>query len=147
MSPARAHRCRPASPIPPRGLRCRRRHDGWSGHGPEQGFAALAGVCPILASSGRTSRHRLNRGGDRQLNRALHDIALTRWLICPRTHAYIAKRRAEGKTDPEIRRCLKRHIARELFRAIPPTRPHEPNPAPLAASGRAGEGGMQGSQN
>jgi len=81
-------------------------------------FAALAGACPIPASSGRVIRHRLNRGGDRQLNRALHDILLTRWRICPRTHAYIARRRAEGKTDPEIRRCLKRHIARELFRTM-----------------------------
>jgi transposase len=84
-------------------------------------FAALAGVCPIPASSGRTTRHRLNRGGDRQLNRCLHDIVLTRWRICPRTHAYIAKRRAEGKTDTEIRRCLKRHVARELFRALQAT--------------------------
>jgi transposase len=81
-------------------------------------FAALAGACPIPASSGRVVRHRLNRGGDRQLNRALHDILLTRWRICPRTHAYIARRRAQGKTDPEIRRCLKRHIARELFRTM-----------------------------
>jgi transposase len=81
-------------------------------------FAALAGACPIPASSGRTVRHRLNRGGDRQLNRALHDVLLTRLRICPRTHAYITRRRAEGKTDPEIRRCLKRHIARELFRTM-----------------------------
>lgn len=93
----------------------------WSHHGrcrDEAAFAALAGVCPIPASSGRVTRHRLNRGGDRQLNRALHDIVLTRWRICPRTHAYIARRRAEGKTDSEIRRCLKRHIARELFRVL-----------------------------
>jgi transposase len=84
-------------------------------------FAALAGACPIPASSGRIVRHRLNRGGDRQLNRALHDILLTRWRICPRTHAYIARRRAEGKTDREIRRCLKRHIARQLFRTMQAT--------------------------
>lgn len=81
-------------------------------------FAMLAGACPIPASSGRTIRHRLNRCGDRQLNRALHDITLTRWRVCPRTHAYIARRRAQGKSDAEIRRCLKRHIARELFRAL-----------------------------
>lgn len=96
----------------------------WSHHDRcrnEAAFAALAGVCPIPASSGRTTRHRLNRGGDRQLNRALHDIVLTRWRICPRTHAYIAKRRTQGKTDTEIRRCLKRHIARELFRAMQAT--------------------------
>jgi transposase len=81
-------------------------------------FAALAGASPLPASSGRTIRHRLNRGGDRALNRALHDIALTRWRCCPRTQRYIAKRRAEGKSDNEIRRCLKRYIARELFRTL-----------------------------
>ena len=81
-------------------------------------FAALAGASPLPASSGRIVRHRLNRGGDRQLNRALHDIVLTRWRICPRTHAYIAKRRAEGKTDNEVRRLLKRYIAREIHRCL-----------------------------
>jgi len=81
-------------------------------------FAALAGASPLQASSGRTVRHRLNRGGDRQLNRALHDIVKTRWRDCARTHAYIAARRAEGRNDPEIRRCLKRYVARELFRAL-----------------------------
>jgi transposase len=81
-------------------------------------FAALAGASPLPASSGRIVRHRLNRGGDRQLNRALHDIVLTRWRVCPRTHDYIAKRRAEGKTDNEIRRLLKRYIARELYRTM-----------------------------
>jgi transposase len=81
-------------------------------------FAALAGASPLPASSGRTIRHRLNRGGDRQLNRALHDITLTRWRIDPRTHAYIARRRAAGKTDTEIRRALKRYIARELYRTL-----------------------------
>lgn len=81
-------------------------------------FAALAGASPLPASSGQTVRYRLNRGGDRHLNRALHDIVLTRWRLCPRTHAYIAKRRAQGKTDNEIRRLLKRYIARELFRTL-----------------------------
>jgi transposase len=81
-------------------------------------YAALAGASPIPASSGRIVRHRLNRGGDRHLNRTLHDILLTRWRTCPRTPAYIARRRAEGKTDPEIRRCLKRYIARELYRSL-----------------------------
>jgi len=82
----------------------------------EAAFAALAGANPIPASSGRTVRHRLNRGGDRHLNQALHTIALTRWRSCPRT--YIDRRRAEGKTDREIRRILKRYIARELFRTL-----------------------------
>jgi len=81
-------------------------------------FAALAGASPLPASSGRTDRHRLNRGGDRQLNRALHTIMLTRWRDCTRTHAYIQKRRTEGLSDRDIRRCLKRYIARELFRAL-----------------------------
>ena len=80
--------------------------------------AALAGASPIPASSGRIVRHRLNRGGDRHLNRTLHDILLTRWRTCQRTLAYITRRRAEGKTDPEIRRCLKRYIARELYRSL-----------------------------
>jgi transposase len=84
----------------------------------EAAYAALAGASPVPASSGRIVRHRLNRGGDRQLNRALHDILLTRWRSCQRTRAYIARRRAEGKTDPEIRRCLKRYIARELYRSL-----------------------------
>jgi transposase len=84
----------------------------------EAAFAALAGVNPIPASSGRTTRHRLNRGGDRDLNRALHTIALTRWRTCPRTATYIARRRAQGKTDREIRRILKRYIARELYRTL-----------------------------
>jgi transposase len=81
-------------------------------------FAALAGASPLPASSGRIVRYRLNRGGDRQLNRALHDVVLTRWRICPTTHAYIAKRRLEGKTDNEIRRLLKRYIARDLYRHL-----------------------------
>lgn len=84
----------------------------------EAAFAALAGASPIPASSGRIVRHRYNRGGDRTLNRALHDITLTRWRMCPRTHAYIARRRAEGKSDNEIRRSIKRYIARELYRAL-----------------------------
>src|SRR5664279_4527046 len=84
----------------------------------EAAFAALAGASPIQASSGRTHRHRLNRGGDRQLNRALHDIAKTRWRHCERTKAYITRRQAEQMPDREIRRCLKRYIARELFRTL-----------------------------
>jgi transposase len=93
----------------------------WSHHGRcrnDAAFAALAGSSPIPASSGRIVRHRLNRGGDRQLNRALHDITLTRWRADPRTHAYIARRRAAGKSDTEIRRALKRYVARELFRVL-----------------------------
>jgi transposase len=84
----------------------------------EAAFAALGGTSPIPASSGRTIRHRLNRGGDRSLNRAIHAIAVTRMRSCPRTRAYVARRTAEGKTTREIRRCLKRYIARELYRQL-----------------------------
>ena len=81
-------------------------------------FAALAGASPPQASSGCTVRHRLNRGGDRALNRALHTIAVTRMRSCPITQAYVARRTAEGKNPREIRRCLKRYIARQLYRTL-----------------------------
>ena len=81
-------------------------------------FAMLGGAAPIPASSGKTVRHRLNRSGDRQLNRALHTIALTRLRCDDPTRAYADRRRAEGKTDREIKRCLKRYIARELYRRL-----------------------------
>jgi transposase len=84
----------------------------------EAAFAALGGTSPIPASSGHTIRHRLNRGGDRALNRAIPTITLTRIRSCPRTRAYVARRTAGGKTAPEIRRCLKRYIARELYRQL-----------------------------
>ena len=84
----------------------------------EAAFASLGGTSPIPASSGQIVRHRLNRGGDRALNRAIHTIALTRMRSCPRTRAYITRRTAEGKTPREIRRCLKRYIARELYRQL-----------------------------
>lgn len=86
-------------------------------------FASLAGVAPIPASSGLTTRYRLNRCGDRQLNRALHVIVLCRLRYDPDTRAYAERRRAEGKTDREIKRCLKRYVARQLFRLLenPPT--------------------------
>src|SRR5882757_3401378 len=81
-------------------------------------FAALAGTSPIEASSGRTARHRLNRGGDRALNRAIHVIANTRIRSDPATQAYRARRTTEGKSSREIRRCIKRYIARQLFRSL-----------------------------
>jgi transposase len=84
-------------------------------------FAALAGTNPLPASSGRTTRHRLNRGGDRALNRAVHTIAMTRMRSCARTRAYVARRTAQGKTHREIRRCLKRYITRELYRTLTTT--------------------------
>jgi transposase len=69
---------------------------------------AVRGEASLEASSGRTIRHRLNRGGDRALNRAIHTIPTTRMRSCPTTRAYVARRAAEGKTSREIRRCLKR---------------------------------------
>jgi transposase len=81
-------------------------------------FAMLAGAAPIPASSGKTVRYRLNRSGDRQLNRALHTIALTRLRWDSRTRDYADRRRDQGKTDREIKRCLKRYIARELYRRL-----------------------------
>jgi transposase len=84
----------------------------------EAAFAMLSGTAPVPASSGRTGRHRLNRLGDRQLNRALHVIAVNRMRHHPPTRAYAERRRAEGKTDREIRRCIKRYLARHLYRAL-----------------------------
>ena len=81
-------------------------------------FAMLAGAAPIPASSGKTVRYRLNRSGDRQLNRALHTVVLARLQRDERTRAYADRRRAEGRTDREIKRCLKRYIARELYRRL-----------------------------
>jgi transposase len=84
----------------------------------EAAFASLAGVCPLEASSGQRSRHRLNRGGDRALNRALHTVAITRMRCHPETRAYEARRAAEGKTHRDIRRSVKRALARRLYRKI-----------------------------
>jgi transposase len=84
----------------------------------EAAFAALAGANPIPASSGQVVRHRLNRGGDRQLNRALHTIVLARLRDDPASRAYAARRRSEGKSTREVRRCLKRAVARQLFKLL-----------------------------
>ena len=81
-------------------------------------FARLAGVAPIPASSGQTTRHRLSRGGDRQLNRALHTIVLHRRQHDPATRDYIAKRVAEGKSRRDATRLLKRYLARHLYRLL-----------------------------
>lgn len=84
----------------------------------EASFAALCGTPPIPASSGKTTRYRLNPGGDRKANAALHQIVLVRMSHDPRTRAYVAKRTAEGKTEKEIMRCLKRAVAREVYHHI-----------------------------
>jgi transposase len=104
----RPHQRRPAAgqlgacrPVPLRGRLCR-----------------LAGASPIPASSGKVTRHRLNRGGDRQLNQALHTIALVRLRGDLETRAYATRRTAEGKSPRDVKRCLKRIIARQLFRLL-----------------------------
>jgi transposase len=84
----------------------------------EAAFASLAGVNPIPASSGNTVRHRLNLGGDRKLNRALHMIAISRMTHDQETRDYVAKRRSEGLTTKEIRRCVKRYLARRIYRIL-----------------------------
>jgi transposase len=84
----------------------------------EAAFAALAGVAPIPASSGQIVRYRLNRSGDRQLNRALHTIVLSRLMHDPATKAYAARRTADGKSSREIKRCLKRAVARQIYRLL-----------------------------
>lgn len=84
----------------------------------EAAFASLAGVAPLEASSGQRSRHRLNRGGDRDLNRALHTVAVTRLRCHPESRTYEAKRAAQGKTHRDVRRSLKRALARRLYRRI-----------------------------
>ena len=84
----------------------------------EAAFAALAGVAPVPASSGQTIRHRLNRFGDRKLNRALHNAVLIRCVRHEETQRYVQRRRTEGKTDREIRRCLKRFLARRVFKLL-----------------------------
>lgn len=84
----------------------------------EAAFARLCGVAPIPASSGKTTRHRLHRGGDRSANRALHIATVVRMRYSDQTHAYVAKRTAEGLSKPEIIRCLKRYLAREIFQTL-----------------------------
>ncbi|HEY5223987.1 MAG TPA: IS110 family transposase [Microbacteriaceae bacterium] len=93
----------------------------------EAAFAMLCGAAPLPASSGKTNRYRLNRGGDRAANSALHKIAIVRMATDPETRRYVARRISEGKTKKDILRCLKRAIAREVFHLIT-------NPQPAADS-------------
>ena len=106
----------------------------------EGAFAHLCGAAPIPASSGKVTRHRLNRGGDRQANRALYLLAVGRMGWDPRTRAYVARRTAEGRSKPEIIGCLKRYIARELHPLLLATVPllveaADPAPTPVAQAG------------
>jgi len=89
-------------------------------------LARTAAAAPIPASSGRTHRHRLDRGGNRQLNCALHRLAVNKGRLDAETAAYLARKQAEGKTRREALRCLKRHLARRIWRLLQPS----PGPAP-----------------
>jgi len=95
----------------------------------EASFASLCGVSPIEASSGKVVRHRLNRGSNREANRALHMICVVRMGSERRTRSYVARRTAEGKSKREIMRCLKRYIAREVYRILLCSTTVEPSPS------------------
>jgi len=107
----------------------------------EAAFSMLCGTSPIPASTGRTDRHRLNRGGDRQANRAIHDIARARMAHDPRTSVYIEGKMAEGKSKKEALRCLCRYIAREVFKLM--TGPQRPLPDPITLAMRRKELGLR----
>jgi transposase len=91
-------------------------------------LARAAGLAPIPVSSGRTSRHRLDRGGNRQVNAAIHRVAVTRARCHPETRAYLARKRAEGKTTREAIRCLKRHLARRIWHLLRAPHPGQGTP-------------------
>jgi transposase len=91
-------------------------------------FALQSGTAPIPCSSGKRTQHRLNRGGDRQLNHALHIVAITRARYDPDTRAYLARKEAEGKTKKGALRCLKRHLARRFHRLLSPSAQARPQP-------------------
>lgn len=93
-------------------------------------LARIAGSAPIPASSGRADRHRLDRGGNRQLNCALHRLAITKGRLDPHTAAYLARKQADGKSRREALRCLKRHLARRVWRLLQPPAAEQP-PRPL----------------
>ena len=97
-------------------------------------FARQSGASPIPCSSGQRAQQRLNRGGDRQLNRALHTIAVTRARLDPQTQQYLTRKKAEGKTTKGALRCLKRHLARRFYRLLTqPPCPTNPTPTPNQA--------------
>jgi transposase len=94
----------------------------------EASFASLCGVSPVEASSGKVVRHRLNRGGNRDANRALHMICVVRMGSDRRTRKYVARRSTEGKSKREIMRCLKRYVAREVYRVLLSSALVDPSP-------------------
>ena len=87
------------------------------------------GLAPIPVSSGKTNRHRLDRGGNRQLNTAIHRVPVTRARCDPETRTYIDRKRAEGKTHRDAIRCLKRHLARRIWHLLQPPTTATPSPA------------------
>src|SRR3954453_4932452 len=95
----------------------------------EAAFAHLCGVAPVPASSGRSRRHRLNRGGDRAANHALYVVVLGRLRHDARTRAYVQRRTTQGMSQPEIISCLKRYVAREIYNVLRPPRAHALEPA------------------
>ncbi len=99
----------------------------------EAAWSMLCGVSPVPASSGRTNRHRLNRGGDRQANRALYMIAINRMRVDPATREYAERRRAQGLSTRDIVRCLKRYLARRLYTIILNCLRIRPAPSPALA--------------
>jgi len=88
-------------------------------------LARAGGIAPIPVSSGKTNRHRLDRGGNRQINTAIHRVAVTRARCHPETRAYIERKRSEGKTNRDAIRCLKRHLARRVWHLLQPQVPHQ----------------------
>ena len=100
----------------------------------EASFASLCGVSPIEASSGKVVRHRLNRGGNRDADRALHMICVVRMGRDRRTREYVVRRSAEGKSKLEIMRCLKRYIAREVYRMLVSIAVSPPTPSGYGAT-------------
>jgi transposase len=95
------------------------------------GCRRAAGVAPIPVSSGKTNRHRLDRGGNRQINAALHRVAVTRARCHPETQTYLDRKRQEGKSTREAIRCLKRDLARRICRLLQPPTPSEISLNPL----------------
>jgi transposase len=93
-------------------------------------LARAGGIAPIPVSSGKTDRHRLDRGGNRQINTAIHRVAVTRLRCHPETRAYIARKRSEGKSTSEAIRCLKRHLARRIWHLLQPPNPVKDIPTP-----------------
>jgi transposase len=94
-------------------------------------LARAGGIAPIPVSSGNTNRHRLDRGGNRQINTAIHRVAVTRARCHPETKAYLQRKRAEGKTNREALRCLKRHLTRRIWHLL---QPPDPPPAPVLST-------------